>query len=617
MIRLHPSRFNSNGGIHAVLDVDPLHGLGAERRSHSDFDLERAAPIVPALMSERGLGRGAAIRHVMAAALAVTLLNAIKPLAVDDPSYYWHFEQAAHHPLDPYGGEMFFLEILRPTVENVAPPVLVYWMALGLRIVGDHPQLLKLWLLPFAVLLLAATWALWRRFARGTEVAGVWLVALSPAILPSFNFMLDIPALALSLAAVALFLRAADRESLRLAIWAGVVAGLAMQTKYTGLTVGLVLLVMGWHRRQLRLALVACAVAGALFVGWEVLVHARYGTSQLLFFAGRRERGETGPANVFDLARPLMRMLGPLASPLIPLGLLGLGARRWVVIASIAVVIAAHLGFFFLPEVAVVNPYNLTLGLLGPLLVLVAVAVLWRFNTRRRHTRLASSGATSRMHWLRVNSDVRLLTAWLATELVAYFTITTFPAARRTLGVLVVLILITCRLTSRALRLAEWRRDLVPAIAALSVGLGLFYFAVDLDDAWSERATVGRIERRVAAMGGGRIWYLATHYGGFQFYAPRAGMLPVIPGRSWLEHGDWLVIPWNIQVRNRLTLADSSVRQVEEVPWGRRLPISTRDAFYRGTRPIQRPENDWRAADLYRVVESGCLVGVQEHPYLP
>ena len=444
-------------------------------------------------MSERATGRGAAVRHVVAAALALTVLNAVKPLAIDDPSYYWHFEQAARHPLDPYGGEMFFLEILRPTVQNVAPPVLVYWMALGVRLIGDHPQVLKLWLLPFAILLLTASHALLRRFARGLEGPGVWLLGLSPAILPSFNFMLDIPALALSLASIALFLRAADRESLGLAIAAGIVAGLATQTKYTGLTVGLVLPFMGWIRGRFRLALVACVVAGALFVGWEMWVHARYGTSQFLFFLGRRERGETGPASVLDLVRPLPRMLGPLASPLIPLGLLGLGAGRRVVIASMVVVLAAHLGLAFLPEDlggamgGHLNLYNLTLGLLGPALIVVVGGVIWRLNQSRR---------------LRRDPEVRLLMAWLAIEAFAYFTISTFPAARRTFGLLVVLLLITCRLASRVLRRERWRRGLVPAIAALSVGLGLFYFAVDLDDASAERATVTRVERRVAAMGG-------------------------------------------------------------------------------------------------------------------
>src|SRR6185369_7902418 len=213
-------------------------------------------PIVPEPMSEIMPSRSAAVRHVLAAALALTVLNALKPPTIDDPSYLRHIQQTAHHPLDPYGGEMFFLEIPGPAVHNVAPPVFVYWMALGARITGDRPQFLKLWVLPFALLLLGATYDLLRRFARGLERAGLWLLALSPAILPSLNLMLDVPALALSLAAIASFLRAADRGSPRLALAAGAIAGLAIQTKYTGFTVGLVLLAIGWLRGRFRLALV-------------------------------------------------------------------------------------------------------------------------------------------------------------------------------------------------------------------------------------------------------------------------------------------------------------------------------------------------------------------------
>ena len=578
-------------------------------------------------MSEISPSRGAAVRHILAAALVLTVLNAVKPLTIDDPSYYRHIQQTAHHPLDPYGGEMFFLEILGPAVHNVAPPVMIYWMALGARVTGDHPQLLKLWWLPFAILLLAATDALLRRFARGLERPGVWLVALSPALLPSLDLMLDVPALALSLAAIALFLRAADRGSLGLAVLAGALAGLAMQTKYTGLTVGAVLLTFGWLRGRFRMAVVGCMVAALMFVGWEAWVHSRYGVSQFLYFVGRRERGETGPASVLDLVRPLVRTLSPLAAPLIPLGLLGLGAKRWVVVASIALVVAAHLALALTPDAAMeaiarplggrlFNLYNVTLGLLGPALVIVSTAVIWRV-TIRCSARAAPAAAAPRHSWWRHDPDARLLMAWLAIEVFAYLTISTFPAARRTLGVLVVLLLIVCRLASRARRLAGWRRRLVPAVVALSVGLGLFYFAVDLDDAWAERATVGRVERRVAALGGGRIWYLGTHFGGFQFYAPRAGLRTVLPDRSWLERGDWLVIPWNIEVRTRLALADSCVSRVEALPWARRLPLSTRDAFYRGTRPIRRPESDWHAAVLYRVIKSGRLVRTQPHAYRP
>ena len=573
-------------------------------------------------MSEISPSRGAAIRHIVAAALALTVLNAVKPLTIDDPSYYRHARQFAHAPLDPYGGEMFFQGLFVPAVRNVAPPVLIYWLSLGVRVVGDHPGLLKLWLLPFAILLAAAAYSLLRRFARGLEVQGVWMLLLSPAILPSFNLMLDVPALALSLAATALFLRATDRGSLGLALCAGAVAGLATQTKYTGVTVGATFMVVGWLRGRARLAVIACAVVAGMFVGWEVWVANRYGLSQLLHFVDRRARGETGPGNVLHLVKPLVYSVGALAAPLIPLGLLGLGARR-LAVASLVLVAAAYLAFVFLPGAAVglmaralgsrlVNPYNVTLLGLAPLLVAVCGAVLWRLNFRGAASPSMRSPAARKTPRWRSRFATRFLTLWLVTELLAYLAISPFPATRRVLGVLVVLTLIVCRLASRAVRLGGWRRRLVPVVTMLSVALGLLYFAADLDDAWAERLAVRRVQERVAANGGGRVWYLATHWGGFQFYAPRAGLRPVIPGRSWLERGDWLVIPWNIQVANRLTLADSSLRRVEALPWAGRLPVTTRGSFYRGSRPIRRPESDWTAAVLYRVVESGRLVGIHQ-----
>jgi hypothetical protein len=563
-----------------------------------------------------------AARHVLAAAIALTMLNALKPLTEDDPSYYLHVRQVAGHPLDPYGGELYFRERLGPAVHNVAPPVPTYWLALGARASGSDPRILKLWLLPFAVLFAAMTFLLLRRFARGFERPGVWLLALSPAILPSLNLMTDVPAVALSLAAITCFWSASDRDSLGRALAAGLIAGLAIQTKYTGFSVLGVVMLIGWMRGRLRLAVVACAVAVACFLGWEAWVHARYGESQFFFFLGRRERGETGPTGL-ALVRPLVRTLGPLAAALLPLGLLALGAgRRWVIGAMVTVV-AVHLVFGLaplavdtalarLPGGHAISLYNLTLGWLGPVLFAIVAAVIWRLSVRRRSlpTRVPAP------RWRR-DPDTLFVAAWLAIEIVAYLGISTYPAARRMLGAFVVLNLVIARLASRSVRLAAWRRRLVPAIAVTGVILGLFYFAVDFDDAWSERRTVDRIQHSVLEMGGGAIWYIATSWGGFQYYAPRAGLRPVVPGRSWLERGEWLVIPWNVEVKNRLTLADSCLDRGLALDWGRYLPVATREAFYHGTRPLRRVEDSWRGGTLYRVTRSGCLVGMQEHPHQP
>jgi hypothetical protein len=573
---------------------------------------EAAARIVREPMSA---ATRSALLHVLAAAVVLTVLNVPKPYTEDDPSYYRHVLQVAHHPLDPYGGEMYFRERFGPAVHNVAPPVPVYWLALGARVSGDDPGLFKLWLLPFCVLLLGTVFVLLRRFARGFERPGVWLLALSPPILPSLNLMFDVPALALSLASILCFWRAAERSSLTLALAAGLIAGLAIETKYTGFSILAVVVAIGWMRGQVRLALAACVVAVACFVGWETWVHGRYGESQFLFFLGRRERGETGPTDV-ALIRPLVRTLGPIGAALVPLGLLALGAGPLWVIAAMVAVVGVQLTFALAPpgvaRLAGGSFYNLTLGWIGPVLLAIAIAVIWRLSVRRR-----VHGATTPSPRWRRDPETLFLEAWLAIEIAAYIGISTFPAARRMLGVFVVLFLVIARLASRAMRRAGWRRRIIPALVAAGAVLGLLYFAVDFDDAWSDRRAVDRVRSAVEANGGGTIWFLATHWGGFQFYGPRAGLRPVVPGRSWLVRGDWLFIPWNISVKNRLTLADSCVERIAVLDWDRRLPVTTREAFYHGTRPLRRPESFWRGGILYRVTRSGCLVGLQENPYQP
>src|SRR5262249_44026136 len=143
--------------------------------------------------------------------------------------------QMAEHPLDPYGfliTETFAQRPL-PAQTVLAPPVLPYWWALALRLFGGQPFLWKLWLLPFNLLFVTSLYAVFRPFPRGADLPLLAMTVLSPTFLPGLNLMLDVPALALGLSALALFWRACDRRSPALAALAGLVAGLAMQTKYT------------------------------------------------------------------------------------------------------------------------------------------------------------------------------------------------------------------------------------------------------------------------------------------------------------------------------------------------------------------------------------------------
>src|SRR5205823_3171175 len=103
------------------------------------------------------------------------------------------------------------------------------------------------------------------------------------------NLMIDVPCLALDLAAVAWFLRARDHGSWSGGISAGILAGLAMQTKYTALTAPLVLLTAAGlgpparRQRSVALGIAAAAISVTVLASWELFTAWRYGQSHFLY----------------------------------------------------------------------------------------------------------------------------------------------------------------------------------------------------------------------------------------------------------------------------------------------------------------------------------------------
>src|SRR5437899_1734700 len=84
-------------------------------------------------------------------AFTMTNANAPKPPVIDDTAYLALARQISHAPLDPYAFEQFWYQQPQPANEVLAPPVLSYWLGLGMRLVGDNPVALKLWVLPFTL----------------------------------------------------------------------------------------------------------------------------------------------------------------------------------------------------------------------------------------------------------------------------------------------------------------------------------------------------------------------------------------------------------------------------------------------------------------------------------
>lgn len=535
-----------------------------------------------------------------ALALAVTLVNAAKPAVVDDTAYLTFARHIAAHPLDPYGFTIHWYTLPEPAMEVLCPPVVPYWLALGMALFGPSVPLLKLWTFPFVLVFACAIRSLLRRFARGTEGVVLPLVMLSPAVQPMVNVMLDIPAAALGLAALAVLPRSA--------VAAGLLTALALQTKYTALVVPPLLVWYGITARRVIPSAVAVVVACAAFAGWEALIASKYGVSHFVFHLTQHSSGGGTWEFVYDklsLLPPLAGHLGCLAAwvGFFAGGAVGLPGR-WVRRAAAFWLVGAAIVFLLPLRFSVVVPgkdefhEKLTLaGVVwrtvgtGMLLTMLAAAWVVLFRAGRR--------------W-RGSPVGTFVVGWVLLELAAYFALTPFPAARRLVGVSVALAVLAARLV--CLTRTRPERWVVPA----AVGFGLLVAATDTLDAYPEKA----LAERAARVTGGTTWF-AGHWG-FQWYCEREGMRLLVPGVSRPEVGDYLVIPvhpdphrfYRPHIGNvPMTPPADAVEVVAELAWDDWLAAQTVPNFYGGIDPVMGRGAPRLRVVVYRVLRPWAVPG--------
>jgi hypothetical protein len=569
-------------------------------------------------------------------ALLYALLNAPKPLLIDDAAYYYYAKQIAHDPLRPYAFDMFWYQWPHPAIEILAPPGLPYWWAVAYRIFGEQPVLWKLWLLPYCVLFVFALHALFRRFARGLEMPLVVLTLFSPTFLPSLDLMLDVPALALCVGAVTLFFHACARSSIGLTLLAGLLAGLGMETKYTGFLAPCVILLYAILFRRIALGIAAVTVAGLLFAGWEYLIFLYHGKSH--FLVNVRDQGDLG--DKLNLIGPLCTLIGGVSPAVTLLGLAALGVRAWKValvgggLTLGYVAIALYRGTIWVeagsgaPEVfaaanTVVGLESLIFGAFGLLSFGVTAVVLWRLLVGEEEdvdvvpvdTKDSTGGLRPPLAELEklpypwwqspfLRIDLFLL-FWLLGETTAFFFLTPFPAVRRVMGIMVVGTLVAGRLASRTCRERE-RRWLIHGITAAGVALGFVFYGVDLLDAFASK----RLAEGAAAVvrqhdPNARVWYVG-HWG-FQFYAEQAGMKPVVPGGwsqvtpSTLQAGDWLVVPEPRLNQQTIQIEPECSEAVTDIVVETSVPLRTVQCFYGGRVPLEHHDGPRGRVTIYRV----------------
>jgi hypothetical protein len=556
---------------------------------------------------------GRLLRSPLALSVLVVGTNALKPVTVDDTAYLAFARQISSHPFDPYGFSLYWYAEPEPAFEILAPPIVPYWLALGIGLFGENVALLKVWLFPFVWLFAWAAGRLLQRFARGTQLLAV--VVLSPAVLPAVNLMLDIPAVALGLTTVVLGVRAIDAGSYRLGMASGLVAAAAMQTKYTMLVIPPVVLWYGMVHGRFRLAALAAAIALGAFAGWEMLIAQNYGRSHFLHHA-TRETAEPGPESgrlerwvetKFNLAPGLTGHFGclGLGAGLVAVGAVGVSRRLRGLIA--AVWLSGFTLIAILPGRMSIEwdyIYWQSFGILWLSAVAACVVVL-NFRVRKGLQ-------------VRAAPDSLFLAGWFILELGAYFVLTPFPAARRVIGLSVVSVLLAARACGRAGRIDSLRRPAGWTIAA-AIGAGAAIAAIDILDAFPEKYCAERAARLIADRPtGSTVWYMG-HWG-FQYYCERAGMQALAQGKSALSPGDYLVLPVHPTTTGfhrpdlgtqPIELPLGTVEPVLGVGWDDRLAAQTVPNYYGGINPVVGRDHIRLRVVVYRVIRAWKPVAAQ------
>jgi hypothetical protein len=164
--------------------------------------------------------------------LAATIPFVTKPLHIDDAADLQYVDQVRSRPSDPYGFRLDWDEGPHSAYENYHPPLKYYYHALWLQVFPRSEWSLHVSYLPFvAITAVSVMWLAQRFRCPPLTLTALWM--LGPGYLPGQNAMLDVPVMALGLAATALFIRAVDRDRLGQVVLSGVLLGVALLTKYS------------------------------------------------------------------------------------------------------------------------------------------------------------------------------------------------------------------------------------------------------------------------------------------------------------------------------------------------------------------------------------------------
>jgi hypothetical protein len=397
------------------------------------------------------------------------------------------------------------------------PPLVPYVLALAAWAGrGYSERWLHLAFVPFAVAAGLAMLSLSRRFTRHPLATTLLLVTSPVFVLSSHSLMTDMPALALSSMAMAVFILGVDRDERRHVILGGLLAGLAGLTRYSSALTLVLLIAYAAGRGKVRRVVPALAAAFVVLAAWgaqNILVDGRL---HVLASAGHYRSFYEGQSFGWaGLVKKTLSDLSSLGGTAFAAAALLLLAGTWRRAVTFAIAALAAVSLFVLrpasiERLATYSPTDVALVAsffaCGVILVLDA---LWRAPEGSPPSAGSDDGS---------RSDWTFLVTWLVCTLAGAVLLLPFGSARYLLPALPPLWLLLVRRAQSMLGNGRGLHLALGLAIAQGAVLGVLLGLADAEWAGRYRA----VAREVRATHPDRsIWFVGEW--GFRYYMGAAG----------------------------------------------------------------------------------------------
>jgi 4-amino-4-deoxy-L-arabinose transferase-like glycosyltransferase/tetratricopeptide (TPR) repeat protein len=453
-----------------------------------------------------------------------------KAIHMDDPLFVWTGEWIQKHPADFFGFKVNWWKSTIPMwAANWNPPMMSYFLAGVASLFGWNEIALHLACLGVAFLAATGIYSLAQRWCERPLLATLVAIFMPAFLVSSSTLMCDVAMLAFWVWALVLWERALVNGQGRWQfVAAGVLAGLAVLTKYSAVTLLPLLPILGVLRtRKLGWWLAGLVVPLLMVAGYEWLTGRMYGTGLFSAAVGHTQHSRGFPSGWEDRGIIGLAFAGGCLLPL-----LFFAPWLWrprTLLAGGFVILGILSGIFWLG------------GNLGLLYGNSGLMKHWGFATQ---VLLLTAGGlhllllTAAEVWPRRNLISVTLALWILGGLFSAIVLNfTINARGFLLVVPAAAILLVRRLEAAAV--AGKVRLLGPLIPAAAITMSLVM--ADCQMANSARAAAKQIAMDYRPANH-QLWF--EGHGAFQYYMEKLGGQPLDVERSLLLPGDVVVVPW-------------------------------------------------------------------------